>query len=63
MSSTSARYPGGTDLLLIDLKGHVKVVWHQNVRDWTAGIPSPNGRHLALTHSTIVSNVWMIKGF
>jgi hypothetical protein len=41
----------------------VKVVWHQNVRDSVAGIPSPDGRHLALTAATTVSNVWMLKGF
>jgi Tol biopolymer transport system component len=63
VSSTSAVYPAGTNLLHIDLNGHATVVWHLNVRDWTSGIPSPDGRHLAFTHSSNVSNVWMLKDF
>jgi eukaryotic-like serine/threonine-protein kinase len=63
VSSTSPRYPVGTNLLHINLNGEVRVVWQQNVRDFTAGIPSPDGRHIALTAASIVSNVWMLKNF
>jgi serine/threonine protein kinase len=63
VSSTSPRYPAGTDLLRIDLNGHVRVVFHQNVRDWTSAIPSPDRRHIALTQASTVSNVWMLKDF
>jgi Tol biopolymer transport system component len=63
ISSTPPTGSAGSDLLHVDLEGHVKVVWHHNVPEWTSGIPSPDGRHLALTHATIVSNVWMLKDF
>ncbi len=52
-----------TDLLRIGLDGTVKVVWHQSVRDSMSGIPSPDGRHIALTGASSVSNVWMLKNF
>jgi dipeptidyl aminopeptidase/acylaminoacyl peptidase len=63
LSSTAAEYPTGTDLLHVDLAGHVRVVWHQNVRDWVSAIPAPDGRHIALSQTSTVSNVWMLKGF
>jgi hypothetical protein len=63
VSSTPARYSAGTDLLHIDLTGHVRVMWHQNVRDPMSAIPSPDGRHIALTVTSTVSNVWMLKDF
>jgi len=63
VSSTAPTNSAGSDLLHVDLDGHVRVVWHQNVPDSTSGIPSPDGRHLALTHATIISNVWMLKDF
>lgn len=60
VSSTSVQYPGGTDLLHVDLNGQVRVIAHQNVRDWLSAIPSPDGRHIALTQTSTVSNVWML---
>ena len=64
LSSTSAGGPSsGTDLQYVDLNGHVTVVWHQPVLSPMSAIPSPDGRHLALTRASMVSNVWMIKGF
>jgi len=62
-SSTPDRYPEGTDLLHIDMNGAVKVVWHQNVRDPMAAIPSPDGHHIAVTAASTVSNAWMLKEF
>ena len=63
VSSTSGVYPAGTDLLLVDLNGHARVVRHQNVREWMSGIPAPDGRHIALTETRTISNVWMLKNF
>jgi hypothetical protein len=63
VSSTPTEYPEGTDLLRVDLNGRVKVIAHQNVRDWMSAIPSPDGRHIALTQTSTVSNVWMLKRF
>lgn len=63
LSSTTSEYPTGTDLLYVDLEGHVRIVWHQNVRDWVSAIPAPDGSHIALSQTSTVSNVWMLKGF
>jgi hypothetical protein len=63
LSSTSAAGPSsGTDLLYVDLNGHVTLVWHQPILSAMSAIPSPDGRDLALTRSSMVSNVWMING-
>jgi len=62
VSRTTALDTQGTDLLRIGLDGTVKVVWHQNVRNSMAGVPSPDGRHIAVTAASTVSNVWMLKG-
>jgi Tol biopolymer transport system component len=59
----SSAGPGGTDLLHVDLNGGVNIVWQQSVREWMSGIPSPDGRHIALTQSSAISNVWMLKDF
>jgi serine/threonine protein kinase len=54
----------GTDLLHVDLDGHVTVIWHQPESSlMMSAIPSPDGRHLALTRASAISNVWMIKRF
>jgi hypothetical protein len=62
VSSTPAQYPAGTDLLHVDLNGHVRVIAHQNVRDWMSAIPSPDGQSIAMTQASTVSNIWMLKG-
>jgi Tol biopolymer transport system component len=63
LSSTSFARTAGSDLLMVDLNCQVRVLWHQAVPQETGAIPSPDGRHLAITHTTSVSNVWMIKDF
>jgi serine/threonine protein kinase len=62
VSSTSPGKASGTDLLHVDLNGDVSLVWHQATDSWMSAIPSPDGRHLALSRANMVSNVWMIKG-
>ena len=53
----------GATLLYIDLKGDVRPVCEQkgNFRTW--GVPSPDGRHLAILGYTVDSNVWMLENF
>jgi serine/threonine protein kinase/Tol biopolymer transport system component len=63
VSSTPPTYPAGTELLHVDRKGRTRVIWQQNVRAWTSVIASPNGRHIAITHTSAVTNVWMLTGF
>jgi hypothetical protein len=57
--------PQGNALLYVDLKGGVQVLWRsRNVAsdsDFLAGIPSPDGRHLAMWRTAYNSNAWMIE--
>ncbi len=51
-------------LLYVDLKGNARVLWQYKAaggRIW--GIPSPDGRYLAIRGNVINSNVWMLEGF
>ena len=64
VSSTSpTNATAGSSLLRVDLNGRISVVSHQNVSDPMTAIPSPDGKHLALTQTSIVSNVWMLTGY
>jgi eukaryotic-like serine/threonine-protein kinase len=58
----SASVQSGT-LLYVDLEGNARVLWQKKgVYDgW--GIPSPDGRYLAILGSVTNSNVWMLEGF
>jgi len=60
VSSTPQRYPAGTDLLHIYPDGHVQVIAHQSERDGMAAVPSPDGRHVAMTRTSTVRNAWML---
>jgi eukaryotic-like serine/threonine-protein kinase len=55
--------PRGATLLYIDVKGQPSVVWEQKGSFLTWGVPSPDGRHLAIGGFTMDSNVWMIENF
>ena len=54
----------GSTLLKVDLKGNGRVLWQQKGgagQIW--GVPSPDGRYLAVLGSVLDSSVWMIEGF
>lgn len=54
----------GTTLLRISLDGEARALWHQKLNFMsTKGIPSPDGRHLAVAGYTTDSNVWLIENF
>jgi serine/threonine protein kinase len=53
---------GKTALLYVDLQSNAHVVWEMN-GGYTWGIPSPDGRHLAILGWTQNSNVWMMENF
>jgi Tol biopolymer transport system component len=56
--------PQGSTLLYVDLKGNARVLWqYKGTAGETAGIPSPDGRYLAILSPVINSNVWMVEGF
>jgi serine/threonine protein kinase len=52
-------------LLYIDLQGNARVLWEQRGRagDMLRGLPSPDGRHLAIRSYDVNSNAWMIQSF
>jgi Tol biopolymer transport system component len=51
-------------LLYADLKGNARVLWqYKGWGGYTWGIPSPDGRYLAIQGSATNSNVWMLEGF
>jgi hypothetical protein len=57
---------GGT-LLYVDLDGNAQVVWQQRgtASSWFGiwGVPSPDGRYLAIMTEVMESNIWMIESF
>ena len=56
----------GCTLLYIDLRGNARVLWknREGGFSWgTWGIPSPDGRYLAIGERVSNSNVWMVEGF
>jgi Tol biopolymer transport system component len=56
--------PQGHTLLYVDLKGNVRVLWQYKAGGYAIwGMPSPDGRYLAILGEVINSNVWMIEGF
>jgi hypothetical protein len=51
-------------LLHVDLKGNARVLWQdKGVGGGIQGIPSPDGRYLAMLGNVTNSNVWMVEGF
>ena len=58
---TASMSPMGWTLLYVDLQGHATALWKQ--KGDTFGVPSPDGRHLAILGQTVDSNVWMLENF
>jgi Tol biopolymer transport system component len=60
-----SRSPQVSTLLYVDLKGNARVLWQYKTggygRVW--GVPSPDGRYLAIGGEVTNSNVWMVEGF
>jgi hypothetical protein len=50
-------------LLYVDLKGNARVLWQYKGDEWGYGLPSPDGRYLAIQGRETNSNVWMLEGF
>jgi len=56
----------GAALLYMDLEGHSQVIWRQRVPSFTypaMGIPSPDGRYLAVLGVTTDGNMWLLENF
>jgi len=52
-------------LLYVDLEGNARVLWQQKGGAGSAiwGVPSPDGRYLAILGTASNRNVWMLEGF
>jgi Tol biopolymer transport system component len=55
--------PRGSALLRVDLRGNTRTVWEEKGGLATWGIPSPDGRRLAIAEWNISSNLWMLEDF
>jgi len=56
----------GATILIVDLQGRGQVVWRQRfpIIDYPArGVPSPDGRHLAVFAVSADRNVWLLENF
>jgi serine/threonine protein kinase len=59
----SSLITGASVVLHIDLVGNSNLLWKQDGGLGTYGIPSPDGRHLALLGWTLNSNIWEMENF
>ena len=60
----SSQTPQDTFLLRVNPEGEARALWHQKLNlPGTKGVPSPDGRHLAVAAWTADSNAWMIENF
>jgi Tol biopolymer transport system component len=53
----------GATLLHLDLEGNARVLWVQKGHRETSGLPSPDGRYLAVQDVEADHNAWMIENF
>jgi serine/threonine protein kinase/Tol biopolymer transport system component len=54
----------GGVLLFVDMEGHTDILWKKG-KWWLGprGLPSPDGRYLAMLGWTVDSNIWMLENF
>jgi len=53
----------GANLLFVDLNGKPHTLLQQKSASFTWGVPSPDGRHLAVLWREFSGNMWMIENF
>jgi serine/threonine protein kinase len=53
----------GIAVFYVDLQGNVRSVWASQGGNWARGLPSPDGRHIAIQTSTNDGNMWMMENF
>jgi len=51
---------GGSELLHVDLQGNTKVL---SAAQSSPGLPSPDGRYLAIYDSKLSTNIWLMENF
>ena len=52
-----------SNLLFVDLNGKPHPLWQQKSAPYTWGVPSPDGRYLAIFGAEFNGNMWMIENF
>ena len=57
------RAPGGTELVYVDLQGKAKVLRKCIGVNACIGLPSRDGRHLAIVYRKQTMNMWMMENF
>ena len=56
--------PQSSTLLYVDLNGNARPLWQsKGAGGLVGGVPSPDGRYLAIQNYAASSNVWMVEGF
>jgi hypothetical protein len=60
VSSYSQR---GADMLHMDFLGNTQLLWEHPGGIEIYGVPSPDGRHLAMRGWNVESNLWMMENF
>jgi serine/threonine protein kinase/Tol biopolymer transport system component len=55
--------PEGAKLLNVSLRGDVHTLRVNRGGNYTAGVPSPDGRHLAIESTADNRNIWMMENF
>ena len=60
VSSYTAR---GADMLHLDLQGNARLLWEHPGGVDIYGVPSPDGRHLAMRGWSVEGNMWMMENF
>jgi serine/threonine protein kinase len=60
VSSYTAR---GADMLRMDFRGNTRLVWEHPGGIDIYGVPSPDGRHLAMRGWNVEQNMWMMENF
>jgi serine/threonine protein kinase/dipeptidyl aminopeptidase/acylaminoacyl peptidase len=59
----SSSKQGASVLLHVDLQGNIRTVWKQQGRSMVLGVPSPDGRHLAVSAWSVNGNFWAMENF
>jgi DNA-binding winged helix-turn-helix (wHTH) protein/WD40 repeat protein len=60
---TASQSPTGTALLHVDPHGATHPIWETKGNTMAYGLPSPDGRHLAIVQTVRSSNVWLLENF
>jgi Tol biopolymer transport system component len=55
--------PGGASLLYVSLQGEVHVVRENRGGNYSPGLPSPDGRHIAMVGTATNGNMWLMEDF